>query len=521
MPNQTIVVADTANDGTESGGWFTTGFANINYVGGTDYIGFSFVLTTSIPAGSTILPSYLRCPGGSDVSGSSTVEIGFEDVDPGTNTVWSGTHLPAGATVVTAAQQVGPVTWAADTAYFGLGDAQATNLAAQIQELVDTFGGIASGERVNIRLRHVSGTGYLGVDDLSAPDEAFAVQLFIDWSETAPIVDSVTPSTFNNAQTGIVVAGSNFQATQGTGRVVISPVDDIDGEVTIAPSFVSNALGGTTTTTTFSITLPTTAANDLILLEFCHRGTGDGTIAGTYTGPAFALQHSQLFATSAFSGKLYWSRASGNHAGETVTGASLTDSCAAIVTVYRDVIATGNPFTGAATIVGEQNASGNETQAEITTLVANCMVCLTVLNSPDLAVAGQTATNPATLIERAERLSTGGTDASVAHASEVRTTAGATGALNWTQTNAASGSYAFALQPRAALGAAIDQTVTAWSDTSITFTAVQSTLSTGINLYLFVEADDNTSNSAGEVVQFSAFSMLPAFGQRMNTLLRM
>ena len=131
-------------------------------------------------------------------------------------------------------------------------------------------------------------------------------------------------------------------------------------------SFISNALGGTTTTTSFSITLPTTAADDIIILEFCHRGTGNGTIGGTYTGPAFTLKHSQLFASSTFSGKTYYSRATGNHSGQTVTGSSLTNSCAAIITIYRGCFRSGDPLSDA-TVVGEENASGNETQAEITT----------------------------------------------------------------------------------------------------------------------------------------------------------
>jgi len=211
-------------------------------------------------------------------------------------------------------------------------------------------------------------------------------------------------------------------------------------------SFIANALGGTTTTTSFSTTLPATQAGDIIILEFSHRGTGDGTIGGTYSGPAFTLKHSQLFATSAFSGKTYYSRATGNHSGQTVTGSGLTDSCAAIVTIYRGALASGDPLADA-TIVGEQNASGNETQAEITTATDKAVVVLVVVNSPDLAVATQACTSPGALTERAERLSTGGTDSSIAHASAVKDTAGATGALTWTQTNAASGSWAYAIKP--------------------------------------------------------------------------
>ena len=214
----------------------------------------------------------------------------------------------------------------------------------------------------------------------------------------------------------------------------------------MAVTFIVNALGGTATTTSFSITLPTTQAGDIIILEFVHRGTADGTVGGTYTGPAFVKKHSQLFATSAFSGKTYYSRASGNHSGQTVTGSGLTNSCAAIITIYRGALAAGDPLADA-TVVGEENASGDETQAQITTATNGSWVVLVVVNSPDLAVSTQACTSPGTLTERAELLSTGGTDSSIAHASAEKASAGGTGALTWAQTNAASGSWAYAIKP--------------------------------------------------------------------------
>lgn len=224
----------------------------------------------------------------------------------------------------------------------------------------------------------------------------------------------------------------------------------------MAITFVNNALGGTATTTSFSITLPATQDGDIIILEYTHRATGDGTIGGTYTGPAFTEKHDQQYATSTFSGKTLYSRATGNHSGQTVTGSGLTDSCAAIVTVYRGCLEDGDPLADA-TIVGEQNASGNETQAQITTTSPGAWVVLIVVNSPDLAVTAQTCTSPGTLTARAERLSTGGTDTSIAHASAEKATAGATGALTWSQTDAASGSWAYALIPSRVVVAAVTQ----------------------------------------------------------------
>jgi hypothetical protein len=46
------------------------------------------------------------------------------------------------------------------------------------------------------------------------------------------------------------------------------------------------------------------------------------------------------------------------------------------------------------------------------------------------------------------------------------------------------------------------QTVTAWGDTSITFTAVRGSLAYNTTMYLFVKEDGGTSNAAGEPVSF-------------------
>lgn len=214
----------------------------------------------------------------------------------------------------------------------------------------------------------------------------------------------------------------------------------------MAISFVANALGASNSTTSFSITLPTTQAGDIIILEYTHRGTGDATLGGTYSGGAFTEKHDQQYNGSTFSAKTLWSRATGNHSGQTVTGSGLTNSCAAIITIYRGALASGDPLADA-TIVGEQNASGNETQAEITTNTNGAWVVLVVANSPDVAVTSQTCTSPGALTARAERLSTGGTDTSIAHASAEKATAGATGSFTWSQTDGASGSWAYAIIP--------------------------------------------------------------------------
>lgn len=211
----------------------------------------------------------------------------------------------------------------------------------------------------------------------------------------------------------------------------------------VAP--IGSALSGNNTTTSFSITLPPTEAGDIVVLEFTHRGTADGTIGGTFT-ETLTKKHEQLYASSAFSGQTYWARCVGDHDGETISVTGLTNSCAGIVTIYRGALATGDPLA-AATIVGEANASGNETQAQITTTVDGAYVVLVVANSPDVAVTSPACTSPGALNIEAEKLNAGGTDTSICHASAEKATAGATGAFTWAQTNGASGSWAYAIEP--------------------------------------------------------------------------
>jgi len=238
----------------------------------------------------------------------------------------------------------------------------------------------------------------------------------------------------------------------------------------MAITYIANALGANNSTTSFSITLPATQAGDILILEYVHRGLGDATLGGTSIttdGLTWTEKHDQQFASSTFSAKTVWTRCTGNHTGKTITGSGLTNSCAAIVTQYRGAILTDDPLT-AATIVGEQNGSGSEIQAQITTTVNNAWVVLVVANSPDYAVTAAACTSP-TLTQRAERLSTGGTDSSIAHASGEKASAGATGSFTWTQTNNLSGSWAYAIKPDPGTARTLSGTTTINSNIVIGF----------------------------------------------------
>ena len=57
---------------------------------------------------------------------------------------------------------------------------------------------------------------------------------FDDWTDVEPgeptevTITSISDATLTHGQTGVVIGGTTFGASQGTGRVVISPTDDID-----------------------------------------------------------------------------------------------------------------------------------------------------------------------------------------------------------------------------------------------------------------------------------------------------
>jgi hypothetical protein len=298
---------------------------------------------------------------------------------------------------------------------------------------------------------HITGAGIYRIVSAGTTDSA-------SWTAPTTVPYAAVVVLYREAAVAAITGTATATITEADvvtgGKTIIATLTNdtyVVASVTTAITQPASANGGTASTTSFSITLPTTQANDILILEFCHRGTGLGTIAGTSVsvgGLTWTHKNSQTFAAGAFSGQMYWTRATGNHGTQTVTGASLTNSCAAIVKVKRGCVESGDPFTNAATIVGEENASANETQAQITTLIDGADVNFTVLNSPDLAVSTHACTSPGALADEVEVLSTGGTDTSISSACAVKASAGATGSFTWAQTDAASGSYAYALEPK-------------------------------------------------------------------------
>src|SRR5262245_49292897 len=74
--------------------------------------------------------------------------------------------------------------------------------------------------------------------------------------------------------------------------------------------FVGGANGGTGSSTSFSITFPgAVQVGDLLILEWCHRGTGNGTLGGDGSTNPWITKHKQFFGTGSpqdFSGHTRW-----------------------------------------------------------------------------------------------------------------------------------------------------------------------------------------------------------------------
>jgi hypothetical protein len=216
--------------------------------------------------------------------------------------------------------------------------------------------------------------------------------------------------------------------------------------VAIVPGTVTVTSGANTTGFTLVINSGV-LAGDVLLLGITNRdATANPTVVDNDTGGNTWLRHVTQNATTNGSISVWWKRATSATASKTITVSGCTGSASGLVMPYRGCLATGTPIGTAA---GEQNASGNETQVEITTSVADAYVCLFVgcTSNDTLNPATFTATNPTVLTDRSEGISTGGSDCSLAHASARRTTAGATGALNWVQTDGTGASTAFELLP--------------------------------------------------------------------------
>jgi hypothetical protein len=218
----------------------------------------------------------------------------------------------------------------------------------------------------------------------------------------------------------------------------------------MAVLWVSSTAHGGTPTTSATLTLPTTAADDILILTV---NNGGANAAPTLTTGTFTLDTSLALIGSGGGwatgwGGTYWVRCTGDHATQTIISSGNTDSCSMNVQRFSGCITTGNPYD---TNISEATvASGaNCALAAFNTTVANTLVVYAVSRDDNIAATTPTM-GGAAMGNLLDATSTGGADSGSAMASLAQAGTGTTGAFSMTfaaGTNTGKRATAFALIP--------------------------------------------------------------------------
>lgn len=213
---------------------------------------------------------------------------------------------------------------------------------------------------------------------------------------------------------------------------------------TVTTTAPTNGLTTQASTTGGSVTLPATAANDILILLAVNAGsTGALTTGGTYNGGAWTSINSLTSSTTLWGG-VWWSRCTGNHSGQTVTTATAVGSTASAVAVVSGCRIASSPLSGTGTSA-QQTVTGMAAPAAFNTADADTLVCYTLHATDNITFA---VTSPAGTTKNIEVGSSGGSDSLVGMATVAQATAGSTGSFAGTHAVAAAKvSFAFALAP--------------------------------------------------------------------------
>jgi hypothetical protein len=214
------------------------------------------------------------------------------------------------------------------------------------------------------------------------------------------------------------------------------------------PAFVSATAHAGNPTTSATVTLPTTAADDILILSCVNAGA---TAALTLTTGTFSLDTTWAsIDTGTWTtgwGGVYWVRCTGNHSGETQICSGATDSCSALVVRISGALTGASPID--ANVAGASVAATNGSLTGFNTTVDDTLVCLTAATDDNQAKSNFTK-NAVAMSNLSLATSTGGGDSGVGYANSDQAAAGSTG--NFAITEAAGTAQgkrlsAFAIKP--------------------------------------------------------------------------
>jgi hypothetical protein len=255
---------------------------------------------------------------------------------------------------------------------------------------------------------------------------------------------------------------------------------------------VASAAGSANPTTSFTITIPAACAagDDLYVLATSRghtSGTAKATISDNDTG---GNSWTEVTSSTNRQLMLWHKKATSGTASKTITVSGCVDSSAGGVSVFRGG-ASGDPTTNVSL---QSNISGAESHTGFTPTNDNSFVCLGVCNTAnDNDVSAQAATNPATITERFDHLSTGGNDCGCMLAGALQVgTKGATGSLTWAQTNGTTESVAFAIAPDTT-GPQVRGVASGTNSTGTATATIPSSVVTGDVLFAVCQANLGTA----------------------------
>ena len=139
----------------------------------------------------------------------------------------------------------------------------------------------AGSERVHAAFEAVASASTVGIELLASgnTDSRIALLGFLEPASAAvPAISSVTPSTVTPSS-NLVIAGTNFEAPQGTGAVTISPTDNV-ADVNAVTATVGGGNWADTLITTTGTPFPAGTAHGATLYLFVTNASGETNAAG-------------------------------------------------------------------------------------------------------------------------------------------------------------------------------------------------------------------------------------------------
>lgn len=200
--------------------------------------------------------------------------------------------------------------------------------------------------------------------------------------------------------------------------------------------------------TSCTVTIPTTAANDIVIHGVTCRDTTTGiTFAGDFT----PTRNNVITVSSSNPiTQVSWYRCTGNHSGQTIQTSNVNaGSICASVMVVRGCLTSASPVD-TNTNTRRDNASPDvNTLSTFDTTVNDALVVLCVGAQDNIAWSAQTK-NSVSMTEQTEATSSGGNDSMQGFATLGQASSGATGGFDFTQdlgTTDAKWIIGFALKP--------------------------------------------------------------------------